>query len=303
MHSHTHAFENEPHTHNQGKHSDRPFVMGILFNLIYVGFEMYYGYFSNSLSLIADAWHNLGDVAGLGVSLFAMRMAAIKPNKKYTYGFSKGTILASLFNAVILLIAVGSIGYEAVHRFFHSQVAQWQTISIIATLGIVINAATAFLFINKSELNSKAAFLHMAADAGVSAGVVLGGFLLKWTGFEWIDPLISLLICFVILSGTWKILRNSFRLSLDGVPSNIDLEAVKQLALSIPNVKDIHHIHIWAMSTTKNALTAHLLLQSPMQESETVKLKENIKHALYHINIQHATLELELEHTDDCEEC
>lgn len=302
-HHHHHYHENEPHTHEPGKNQGRAFVIGMLLNLAFVGVEFTFGFISQSLSLIADAWHNLGDATGLAISLFAIRMASLKPNAKYTYGFSKGTILASLANSVLLLVAVGSIGYESIQRFLHPVAPNWSTVSWVAGVGIVVNTLTALLFIKRDELNSRAAFLHMVADALVSVGVVLGGFAMHWTGFLWIDPAISLIICAVILAGTWNLLKSSLRLSLDGVPENIDTQAIKNLALQHEEISDIHHLHIWAMSTTKNALTAHLLLKRPLNEDDSATLKNRLKHELMHLNIQHATLELEMHHTDDCEEC
>jgi cobalt-zinc-cadmium efflux system protein len=281
----------------------KPYLIGIGLNLLFVAVEFFYGFVSHSLSLIADAWHNLGDVAGLAISLLALRMATLKPNAKYTYGFSKGTILASLSNSVLLLLAVGSIGYEAIQRLMHPEPPQWGIMSMVAGIGIVINSLTAFLFFNKSELNSRAAFLHMAADAGVSAGVVLGGFLIYYTGQNWLDPAISIIICLVIIFGTFQVLKSSLRLTLDGVPENVDIEAVKRAALDMEEVKNIHHLHIWALSTTKNAMTAHLLLKNDLSESQSASLKERLKHTLLHLNIQHATLELETHHTHDIEEC
>lgn len=302
-HSHHHHFENEPHSHDHGPVGGRAFQIGILLNITFVGLELYFGFRSQSLSLVADAWHNLGDVAGLAVSLLALTMAARKPSKTFTYGYSKGTILASLANCVLLFIAVGSIGYEAAMRFIHPVMPKWETISLVAAAGILINAATAFLFHNKSELNSKAAYLHMAADAGVSAGVVLGGIIMHYTHLSWIDPLISTFICLIILRGTWGILSDSLRLSMDGVPADVDPELIKQAALKFPEIKDIHHLHIWAMSTSRNALTAHLLLHESLTEDALSSLKSRFKHELLHLNIQHATIEVELFHTADCEEC
>jgi cobalt-zinc-cadmium efflux system protein len=281
----------------------KPYLIGIGLNLAFVVVEFFYGFLSHSLSLIADAWHNLGDVAGLAISLLALRMATLKPNAKYTYGFSKGTILASLSNSVLLLLAVGSIGYEAVQRLMSPEPPQWGIMSMVAGIGIVINTATALLFFNKNELNSRSAFLHMAADAGVSAGVVLGGFLIHFSGQNWLDPAISIVICLVILFGTFQVLKSSLRLTLDGVPENVDVQAVKNAALQLDEVQDIHHLHIWALSTTKNAMTAHLLLKNDLSEVQSAALKNKLKHQLLHLNIQHATLELETSHTDDIEEC
>lgn len=299
---HDHQHHNLPHVAME-RNMMRPYILGIILNVFFVSIEFFYGFVSQSLSLIADAWHNLGDVAGLFVSLFALRMARLKPNKTYTYGFSKGTILASLSNCIILLLAVGSIGYEAIHRLFQPEKPQWNIMSLVAGIGIVINTITALLFAKKNELNSKSAYLHMLADAAVSAGVVLGGYLIYITDQIWIDPVISIMICVVILIGTFKILRSSLRLSLDGVPENVDVEAVRNEALKLSDIKDIHHLHIWALSTTRNAMTAHLLLARELTEQEAGALKSKLKHELLHLNIQHATLELETNHTNDIEEC
>lgn len=299
---HDHGHHNHPHS-AEIPNSTAPYIIGILLNLTFVAIEFIYGFLSHSLGLMADAWHNLGDVAGLGISLLAIRMAALKPNSKYTYGFSKGTILASLANSVLLLIAVGSIGYEAFQRFLEPQTPEWGTISIVAGIGIGINTATAFLFFNKNELNSRAAFLHMAADALVSIAVVIAGFLIHFTGLAWIDPAVSLLICAVILSGTWKLMKNSLRLSLDGVPVNMNMDEIRHLTSEFPEIKDIHHLHVWAISTTKNALTAHILVKNDMDENAMARLRSELKHRLLHLNIQHATLELETQHTADAEEC
>lgn len=299
---HSHSHQNLPHVADQGN-INKPFILGIILNITFVCVEFTYGFLSHSLSLIADAWHNLGDVAGLAISLIALKMATRKPNSRYTYGFSKGTILASLANGVLLLLAIGSIGYESVQRFFHPELPQWNIMIIVASIGVLINTATALLFHNKEELNSKAAFLHMASDAAVSLAVVVGGAFLHFSGYTWIDPALSILICIVILNGTWKLFRNSLRLSLDGVPDNIDINAIKTKAMEIPEIADIHHLHVWALSTTKNAMTAHLLLRTEVQEGRASEIKNEFKHQLAHLNIQHATLELETQHTDDLEEC
>ena len=305
MHSHGHHHDshNHPHSHVNLTAYSRSFVIGIILNLVFVAIEFMYGIWSDSLALMADAGHNFGDVAGLAISLLALKMADIKPTSKFTYGYSKGTILASLANAMLLLIAIGSIGYEAFHRFYNPVQTNWKIVSLVASIGIVINTATALLFLNKNELNSKAAFLHMAADAAVSAAVVLGGFMMKWTGIAAIDPAISILICIVILTGTWRLLKSSMRLSLDGVPDNIDFEKIKSVAMSTAGILDIHHLHIWAMSTTKNALTAHLLVSNELTSDDLHHIKEDLKHKWTHLGIQHATIETETKHTHDCEEC
>lgn len=305
MHSHGHHHHEHNHSHAayQGSMNTKAFILAIVLNAAFVVIEFLYGYWSDSLALMADAGHNLGDVAGLAISLLAFRMAAKSPNANYTFGYSKGTILASLANAILLLLAVGSIGYEACTRILTPETPQWQTISMVAGIGIVINTATALLFMKRKELNNRAAFLHMAADAGVSAAVVIGGFLISWTGISQIDPIISLLICGVIVIGSWGLLKSSMRLSLDGVPQNIDPDKIREAALAVPGVRDIHHLHIWAMSTTRNALTAHLLIKEGLSYDDVHHLKKELKHAWQHLNIQHATVETETEHHDDCEDC
>ncbi|MFN5250690.1 MAG: cation diffusion facilitator family transporter [Bacteroidota bacterium] len=281
----------------------RPFVLAMVLNLAFVAIEFYYGVHSSSLSLLADAWHNLGDVAGLAISLLALRMATLKPNRTYTYGYSKGTILASLANAVLLLLAVGSISFEAVQRLMNPGTPQWNVMSLVAGLGILVNSGTALLFMRKQELNSRAAFLHMAADALVSLAVVLGGVLLHYTGYVWIDPALSILICAVILYGTWGLLKSSLRLSLDGVPEGVNMQEIHDAAMVIPGVRDIHHLHVWAMSTTKNALTAHIMMEEGSSAVDEKRVRHDFRHALLHLNIQHATLELELSKHEACKDC
>ena len=281
------------HSHAAEQHITKPFILGILLNAVFVTIEFIYGFASHSLSLVADAWHNLGDAAALAISLLALRMADQKPNPHFTYGYSKGTILASLANGVLLLIAIGFIGYEAINRLIQPVLAEWGVMTVVAAIGIVINSSTALLFVHRNELNSKAAFLHMAADAGVSLAVVLGGIALHFTGFIWIDPIISIIICLVILIGTWRLLKSSLSLSLDGVPDDISIDEIQKVATSISGVLQIFHIHVWAVSTTRNALTAHLLVESTLTEQEIGAVKHALKHQLEHMNIQHATLEVE----------
>jgi cobalt-zinc-cadmium efflux system protein len=276
-------------------------VAGIVLNAAFVVIEFVTGLSTHSLALISDAGHNLSDVATLFLSLFAFRMARRKANKTFTYGFHKSTIIASLTNAVILLIAVGSIGWEAIQRFLHPVETKGQVISIVAAIGIGINATSAFLFFRDrhKDLNIKGAYLHLLLDALVSVGVVIAGILISVTGIQWIDPLVSIVIMVVVIYSTWGLLKESLRLSLDAVPASIDVEKVKAVILETKGVKDIHHIHIWAMSTTRNAMTAHLILDDTVSEADVVKIKQEVKHTLEHLNIQHATLETERK---DCKE-
>lgn len=274
----------------------RAFLIGIVLNLAFVIIEFISGFYTNSLALLSDAGHNLSDVATLALSLFAFGMAKRKATTVYTYGYHKSTILASLANAVILLVAVGSIGWEAIQRFMHPEPTPGYTISVVAGIGIVINTASAFLFFKDkdSDLNVKGAYLHLITDALVSAGVVIAGFIIARTGITWIDPLISIVIMVIVLYSTWGLLTESLKLSMDAVPTGIDAEKVKQFMENQKGVSRVHHIHIWAIGTTRNAMTAHLVLEKGLSDQEVVALKHQLKHGLEHLNIQHATLETEL---------
>lgn len=299
--SHQHSHHNHHHHSSTLTNIGRAFIIGIVLNLAFVLIEFITGFYTNSLALLSDAGHNLSDVATLALSLFAFRISKRKATSRYTYGFHKSTILASLINAVILLIAVGSIGWEAIQRFISPEETQGGTISIVAGVGIVINAVSAlFFFRNKEEdLNVKGAYLHLLLDALVSAGVVVAGFFITYTGLKWIDPFISLVIMAVVIYSTWGLLTESLKLSLDAVPTAIQLDTIKAEMLKTKGVRSIHHVHIWAMSTTKNAMTAHLILERGLTDQQEAKLKQEVKHALEHLNIQHVTLETEIE---DCRE-
>jgi cobalt-zinc-cadmium efflux system protein len=291
------------HDHSHHHHSPtltnvgRAFIIGIVLNMTFVVIEFLSGFYTNSLALLSDAGHNLSDVATLGLSLFAFRISKRKATATYTYGFHKSTILASLINAVILLIAVGSIGWEAIQRFISPEETQGKVISIVAGIGIVINTVSAFLFFRDKEkdLNVKGAYLHLALDAVVSAGVVIAGLIISYTGLKWIDPLISLVIMAVVIYSTWGLLTESLKLSLDAVPYAINMEEVRKEMLKTKGIRSIHHIHIWAMSTTRNAMTAHLILEKDLTDKEVAEIKHKMKHSLEHMNIQHVTLETEIE--------
>ncbi len=289
-HSHHH------HAPTKLNNISRAFVIGIILNMGFVIVEFAAGIANNSLALMSDAGHNLSDVAMLFLSLFAFQMAKRKANLKFTYGFHKSTILASLVNAVILLIAVGSIGWEAVQRFIKPEETKGQVISLVAGMGIVINATSAFFFFRDKDkdLNVKGAYLHLLLDALVSVGVVVAGLIITYTGIKWIDPLISLIIMAVVIFSTWDLLTESLRLTLDAVPSSVDIEKIKEATLRIEGIKDIHHIHVWAMSTVKNAMTAHLILDENMGPKEVAELKAKLKHQLEHLNVQHSTFETEV---------
>jgi len=313
-HSHDHTHEHD-HDHDHGfslghhhhpvdlKDVNQAFVIGIALNFLFVIIEAIVGLSIHSLSLLSDAGHNLADVASLSMSLIAIRLLKIKPTERFTYGYKKTTILVALLNAAILLLSLGAIGYEALHRLMDPEPLPGKTISIVAAIGIAINAITALLFLKgkDKDLNIRSAFLHLLSDAIVSAALVIGGIIIFYTHLYWLDAALSLLVAIVILFSTWQLLRDSLRLSLDAVPEGIELRKVKELIDKINGVKDFHHIHIWALSTTENALTAHLVVDRNCNMDEVEKLKHRIKHELLHQNIQHATLEIELENSP-CDE-
>ncbi len=292
------------HHHNHHAHHieniNRAFIWGIGLNLAFVIVEAGAGLFLNSLALLSDAGHNLSDVVSLILALLAYRLMKVKASVNYTYGYKKSTILVSLLNAIILLVAVGVIFAESIEKLKNPQPIEGDTIAWVAGIGIFINAFTAWLFFKdrKHDLNIKGAYLHMAADTLVSIGVLFSGIIIQHTHWYIIDPIIGIIVAFVILISTWNLLHDSLRLSLDGVPVGIDPEQIKSLLLKDDRVKEIHHLHIWAISTTQNALTAHIVIDS---FSDSQDLKNQIKEALKKANIQHATLEMELPE-EHCEE-
>jgi len=302
--AHDHSKHNHAeHSHAGHQHApvitnlNKAFIIGIILNLAYVIIQVIIGLRINSLSLLSDAGHNFLDVAGLALAMIAFKLSGSKSTEKYTYGYKKSSILISLLNAVILLISIGAIGYEAIFRFQNPQPLPGTTIAIIAGIGILINGISAFMFFKdkESDINVKAAFLHLASDALVSLGLVVGGITIHYTSLYWIDPLLSIIVCMVIIASTWRLLKDSLRLSLDGVPDNVNLQQIKESILKMEGVIGFHHLHIWAISTTQNALTGHLVVSHELSNSQISALKQNIKHNLAHFNIQHPTLETETE--------
>lgn len=284
----------------------RLLVFGIILNLTFVVIEFGAGFYSGSLALMSDAGHNLSDVATLALALLAFKLFEVKPSLKFTYGYRRGSILISLLNAIILLVAVGSIGYEAVQLFIAPQPVRVNIIIWVAAVGIVINFLSAFLFFRNKEddLNIKGAYLHLLVDALVSVGVVVSGVIMYYTNLTWIDPLISLVIMVIIVVSTWKLLQESFTLSLDAVPKNIDIEKIRAKALKLPGIKDIHHIHVWALSTSDNALTAHIVIDDSISHDGVTKIKEDLRHELEHLGVTHATIETEVKNckSEECKE-
>jgi cobalt-zinc-cadmium efflux system protein len=279
--------------HDHHLEMGKKFLLGILLNFTFVIVELSYGWAIDSISLLADAWHNLSDVGGLMISWFAFQMATKKPTKNYTYGYSKGTILASLANCILLFLAIYSMGSEAIIRLQHPQHPDGNVVMLVAGIGVVINTLTALLFMRSNELNNRAAFLHMAADALVSIAVVLGGVIMVNGGPDWIDPLLGLGICLVILWGTFGLFKSTMRLSLDGVPEGLDISSIESELKQVSGVVDIENIHIWAISTTRNAFTATVKIH--LQNSSEIELiKSKLKEILRNYRVQHTTLETEL---------
>lgn len=289
--SHEHSHQ---HSHAINAESlNKAFIIGIVLNLAFVVIEFAAGFWFDSLALLSDAGHNLSDVVSLVLALLAFRLAKVKANERYTYGYKKSTILVSLLNAVILLVAVGAIVIESIHKLNNPAVVPGGAIAWVAGVGVLINAFTAFLFMKDKEkdLNVKGAYLHMAADALVSVGVLVAGIVISRTGWYIIDPIIGLIVAVVILISTWNLLHDSLRLTLDGVPTSIDSQKIVKAIRALPGVDDVHHIHIWAISTTENALTAHIVLKQPESMQE---VKHLIRHRLEDFGIGHATLEFEV---------
>lgn len=290
------AFVNRDHQHHH-HHAppdfNRAFLVGVILNVAFVVVEVVFGLLSDSLALLTDAGHNLSDVLGLVLAWGAAVLAQKTPSLRRTYGYSRTTILASLLSGLLLLAAVGAIAWEAVGRLFAPVQPAGLTIMVVAAIGVLINTATALMFIRGKDrdLNIRGAFLHMAADAAVSLGVVVSGALILWQGWAWVDPVISLVIAGVILWSTWGLLRDSLNLAVDAVPSSIDPEAVRAYLGDLPGVTGLHDLHIWAMSTTDSALTVHLVM-APMPNSDRF-LNEVAADLKSRFRIHHATIQLE----------
>lgn len=277
---------------------NRAFAMGVALNVVFVIIEVFYGVLSDSLALLTDAGHNLSDVLGLLLAWGAVVLARKRPSSRRTYGFSRATIIASLFSGLLLMGAVGAIGWEAANRLMEPPEPAGKTIMIVAAIGVLVNTVTALFFLSgkDSDLNIRGAFLHMAADAVVSLGVVGSGALILFYGFNWIDPVISLVIAAVIFLSTWGLLRDSLNLAVDAVPKNVDPDAVREYLSGLPGVLRLHDLHIWPMSTIDTALTAHLVM-STMPDSD--RFVNEVAHLLADsFSINHATIQLERHDSD-----
>lgn len=286
------------HHHDHGLHAEalsslnRAFLAGIALNVAFVVVETAVGLWSGSMGLLSDAGHNLSDVAGLLLAMLAFRLARVHATPRYTYGLRKSTVLISLLNSVILLVAVGVIVAESIQRFAHPVAVGGAAIAWTAGVGVAINGFTAWLFLRDKDrdLNVKGAYLHMAADALVSVGVLVSGLVIRWTGWTLIDPIVGLAVALVIVASVWSLLRDSLHLALDGVPAGIRVEAIVRRMEQVPAVVSVHHVHVWAISTTENALTAHVVV-GDLAAMEAVK--SALKELLAHEGIVHATLEFE----------
>ena len=284
------------HRHHHHDHRisslNRAFLIGIALNMAFVVVEFCVGLWYGSMGLLSDAGHNLSDVASLLLAMLAFRLAQARATDRYTYGYKKSTVLISLLNSVILLIAVGVIVAESVGRMLHPEPVEGNIIVWTAGAGILIYGFTAWLFMKnrKHDLNVRGAYLHMAADALVSVGVLISGVVIAATGWTIVDPIVGLVVAAVIVVSAWSLTRDSLRLSLDGVPAGIDVAELERRMVAIEGVEAVHHLHVWAISTTENALTAHVVLSDPCL---LVRVKPQIKAMLAEIGVIHATLECE----------
>ena len=292
-HSHAH------HVHGHGSlNYGRAFAIGITVNLVYVAGEAVAGVLSGSLALLADASHNLGDVLSLSLSWGAAILSRRQPSSRFTYGLRSTSILAALANAIILLVVTGGIAWEAIRRLNHPAPVASGIVIAVAAVGIFVNGGTALLFASgKSDLNVKSAFLHMAADAVVTAGVVAAGIVIWVTHWDWLDPAVSLVVSVVIIAGTWGLLKSAIGLALAAVPEGVDAAAVRSHLLALPGVTGLHDLHIWGMSTTETALTCHLVMPAGHPGDAVLT---GVAQELHHrFGIQHATIQIELADTDE----
>lgn len=300
MSDHDHAHEHgraHGHSHAPARF-ERAFAIGIALNAAFVAIEAWYGWHVGSLALLADAAHNLSDVAGLVLAWAASIAARVTPDHRHTYGWRRASIMAAFANAILLLLATGSLAWEAVSRLHAPPATDGYTMIAVAAAGIVVNGITAALFMSgrSRDLNVRGAYLHMAADALVSLGVVVAGVIYLSTGWQWVDPAVSLVITLVIVASTWGLFRQSLHLMFDGVPESIDLQAVRAYLLSLPGVADIHDLHVWAMSTTDIALTAHLVMPGGHPGDAFFHTIESALHERY--DITHSTIQIDLTRVD-----
>ena len=292
------------HDHAHGSASfGMAFAIGIALNLGFVAVETVYGLIAGSMALLADAGHNLSDVLGLVLAWAGAALVKRRPNPRFSYGLKKSSILAALLNALLLLVAVGAIIAEAVRRLSNPQPTDGGVVIAVAAVGILINGVTAWLFARgrHDDINIRGAFLHMVADAAVSAAVVIAGILIQQTGKLWIDPVTSLIVALVILYGTWGLLTESAAMTMAGVPKNIDSVQVGRALEKLPGVSAIHHLHIWSISTTETALTVHLVAEDGIDRDRLIRQSNAYVHDMF--GISHSTIQVEsagMDHDEDC---
>ena len=299
MNNHEHHHHHHHLVHAKDRQGSRDsvslnavYIFSMVINLLFVLVETGMGFFAGSLGLLSDAGHNLGDVFSLLLAFVAFRLSSSRSTKRFTYGYKKTSVLISLLNAIILLVAVGAIVIESVHKFRHPEPVNGSLIAWTAGVGIIVNGVTAIMLSRQSkhDINTRGAFLHMLADTLVSVGVLLSGVIIQVTGFVMIDPIIGLIVALVILTTTWNLLSESLRMSIDAVPENIDIDQVRSVMESVNGISRVHHLHIWSISTTEVALTAHLHADN----ADAVKI---LKQSLQSLGITHSTIETE---TDEC---
>ena len=306
---HSHEEHHHHHHHHSVAHLEsisRAFYWGIGLNLVYTIVEFIAGFRVNSLALISDATHNLSDVASLLISLIGLKLAQKASSYAFTYGYKKASILASLINALLLVYIAVKIIIEAVERFHSPPEMTSSVIIITAVIGVIINTVSAFLFHKgqKEDINIKGAFLHLMVDALVSVGVIISGVIIHFTGWNIADVIVSFLVAVVIVISTWRLLTESVKLILDGVPQNVNFQKVKQLMEKHPAICSVHHVHIWALSSSQNALTVHLVVDNDISLLQIEQIKKELRHTLEHQNVQHTTFEVELSQTKcTCKEC
>jgi cobalt-zinc-cadmium efflux system protein len=279
------------HDHAQANHG-KAFIIGIILNSAYVVVEVIYGLISHSSALLADAAHNAGDVLSLGFSWAAIAFALRKPSPNYTYGLKRMSILAAILNGLILFVTMGIIAADAIHKLQNIQSINENIVMWVAGLGIIINGVTAWLFMSgqKEDLNIKGAFLHMAGDAGIALGVLIAGLIIKFTGYYWLDPAVCFVVIIVVVWETWGLLKDSVNLALDAVPENVDIHKVTQYLKSVKGVKEVYDLHVWGMSTTQTALSAHLLI--PGNKGDDTVLDEINQQLHERFGITHPTIQI-----------
>ena len=297
-HHHHHGQSHDHHHHPAPADHGRAFAIAIVLNSVFVVVEFAYGFIANSTALMADAGHNLSDVLGLALAWGAAKLGKRAPSGRYTYGLGSSSMLAALSNAMLLMLACGAIGWEAARQLLHPLPVAGVTVSVVAGIGIAVNGVSAWLFMagSKNDLNIRGAYLHLAADAAISLGVLVAGLVVLLTGWFWLDPLVSIAIVLVIMLGTWSLLRESLSMVMAGVPANVDAAKVAQFLKAQPGVADVHDVHIWAMSTTETALTAHLVMPDgypgdAVIDEVNLQLKRQFA-------IGHCTLQVELGTTE-----